>query len=890
MQDQGPAVKCPRSLILILILFPFLPCALGVLPMRDQWRAACRALSTSQARQAQELFREFDSWYGDEPAAREAGFRSSYLRLRGLAAMQAGDPAEALPLFEEWLRDNPASAPFHAFIRFQAAAACRLLGRDPEALGHWNRFLEEHKGIPERLLVRWLKAELLAAMGQIHAAADEFRHIASDRSLPPSGAALAGAALALIEIERGEPATALAWLLQDEPCASPPLELWRSILAPAIAAGLLETSPADALRAAGWFDRPENMAFAAGLMSPARNGPGESVRQYIWNHHWEGQLERLRAAANPGTTSGLGLLHSLRLRALLRAGKPETALLLATVLMESEAEEARAVRPEACAGAIEAAIALKEWERARSVGQAFLEAFPADPELPRILFMLARLAAARADFNEAVHQANHLVSRFPEHSTVLSWRMAAAGWLLEGGQPATAMDALEDIATVAPPSWGSYLLLQRGRCLDKLGRPEEALDILRLVMDADKATPALREQALVEAIGISMQQFRTALFDQLLLTYRQRFPEGMNRLMVGNMAGSFHRIRGDLRGALSEFAEVASGTGEPARFAREQISGILVQLGDWPGLRRHALDWINNCLSSGEPLPPGPLDDCMAFLRCSGLPALPAEMLPALMERLATDPGAFPATALLDLLELQWDSLAPSLGAHQFRQWLDHEASAGQRSGQLLGSVRLRLHGATLLEREGRRDSADAIRIALLQVAATTRLDSASLANITFTADDYDFPESFQLLEALLDRSPAPEHRPEALLRLAQRLRKTGEIVRAGSLLREILLHWRDARVIEEAALLMAGWQLEEQRPAEALAVLDPLLERTSLDPLTAAKALLLRAQADFMAGNPERGRLSCSRIITLYPAFHDITEKAEALLQTPTDPEDSRV
>lgn len=872
-------MKCLCSLLIFLILFPFLPCALGVLPMRDQWRAACDALSTRQAHRAQELFREFDGWYSKEPAAREPGFRSRYIRLWGLAAMQAGDAAEALPLFEEWLTRQAPEVRFHAFVRFQAASACRLLGRDAEAVRHWDRFLEEHPDIPEGILVRWLKAEYLASEDRLDAAAAEFRLIAADPLLPPAGTALAAAALALIELNRGDPEQALLFLDGDA-SGSPARDLWQAVLAPALAAALLADDPGMALRATEWFDRPGEVSARAGNVLLLQQS-ASSVRQVLWGRHWEAQLQRLRSAAGAGSTTAPAQLHALRLRALINSGDPGRALLLGSVLMDSPSDEARSIRAEACAVSIEAAMELEEWVRASAIGDTFLAEFPAHPELPRILFMLARLAAARGDFSEGIRQAGRLVDQYPDDPHALSWKVSSAGWLLEGGRPAEAMDAFIALKGEAPPSWNPFLQFQQARCLDKLGRREAALEQLRRVMESGQAAASLKEQAMVQSLGIAMRGFEAPVFDTLVARYEERFPDGMSRFVVGNMAGSFHRLRGDLSGALGHFGRVAAATGEPAGFAREQISAILLQLKDWTALRQHVLGWVSNALESGQPLPPTPFTHLRSVASGTGMPALPPSLVPALMERLAVDEAAFPVGAFLDLLARDWDVLGETVGAGAlpFPEWLEGKAASCAASGLHLGKARLRLHEATLLERTGRRDSADSIRIALLQSTDPARLDGDCLSGIAFIADDYDFPKAAEMLEALLGRFPTATSRPEALLRLARRRHSAGEADHAQALLTEIRVRWADARVFEEAALLSAAWHLEDQQPGAALAALEPLLERSSLDAPVAARALLLRAQADFMGGNPDRGRLTCSRIITLYPAFHDIINAARSLI-----------
>ena len=132
----------------------------GILPLRDQWKAAVSALQKNEPVKAATLFREFNHWYGNEPEVTEATFRERWHRLWGLAALQSGELDEGIRLLASWLEENPEQSRFRAFIRFQIGLACRSSNRPDEAVQHWSVFVAQYPELPECALVHWMWAEL----------------------------------------------------------------------------------------------------------------------------------------------------------------------------------------------------------------------------------------------------------------------------------------------------------------------------------------------------------------------------------------------------------------------------------------------------------------------------------------------------------------------------------------------------------------------------------------------------------------------------------------------------------------------------------------------------------------------------------------------------------
>ncbi|MEX0324722.1 MAG: tol-pal system YbgF family protein [Puniceicoccaceae bacterium] len=862
-------------------------CCMGILPMRDQWKAAVGALASGHARVALEKFREFDHWYGRETPAREPVFRKKQLRLWGLAALQAGEQGEGLPLLLEWLQTTTEETPYRAFIRFQVGLACQIQGDGTSAASHWRAFLSEHPQLPETALVRWMWADQLLSEARLEEARRQLEKVIEEGLLSQSGRNLARAALALVCISMGDGSSAVAYLGHAGATDGPqgPADLWKALLAPALVQDLLHTEPELAQSASGWFDLPENLQKQVLPFIQAAHREAGNVRQAVWKNHWQAQLKRLQSAIEKASESGNGMeaLFRLRLRSLLKGDRLEEGLYLSEFLLHSRIPAVGQLRADCHAAAIEACLKLALWDRADAFASTFIKEYPEDPGLPDILFLKARIAAERKDFMAAVEQVDGLLHARPDHSSVLAWQMTAAGWLLDGGEATTALDRYEALTAKVPRAWLPLIGLQRSRCLDKSGKAEAATSLLKQVTGDPLASSLLKEQAYMVWLGIAMRRLQVEEFQIVLNAYRQSFPDGFNRLMVENLAGTFASLTGDPLTAETLFTAVAGESHPAASYAHQQLSTLYRQKQEYPSLRKHARTWIGQTQRSGSPIPTIAMEDCRLYQIASGEPALDKTLLETLIEQMETGDPKLPGTAFLGLLEDQWDSYSTMLGQKglNFAGWLEEKRNSFSMNENWLPYAHCLLFEADQLESCGRHDSADTRRIEVLNSVDPDMLDAGSLHTVATTADRYDFPEGVPLLEAFLKRFPEDKLRPDVLYRLACRCyRRFGERDRAKGLLAEILTHWADAAIHTEAGLLVAEWALEEGNFSRAASTLLGLLEKPGLPPALAAKAMLLRAQTDFGLNNEERGRLGCQRILALYPAFEEITATANTLLQ----------
>lgn len=859
----------------------------GVLPLRDQWRAGCDALGAGESQRALALFREFDHWYAAEPAVAEPDFQESRIRLWALAALEAGSLEEAAGLLERWLSENPDQQRFRAFLRFQLAELHRALGRPDRVEIHRQQFLDDHPELPECILIHWSRADEALAHKDTKAARSHMAAVLHHPGLPPSGRSLAGAAMAAIELAEGNQMAALEHLAApDADKADPVLEFWRGLMAPSLVQQLLAAGlPEPARTAAGWFDKPDNLrdGLRAFRKSLPAGGTGSGIRQSIWNGRWSAQLHQLEAALQQVSENldDIDPLYALRLRALLQTKASRDAAILGRALVESPHLIGPVLRAEAYKGVIEACLQLSEWSKADAYARDFLDTYPDDPALPDILFMNARTAAARKDWPAALDQVSLLIGRYTSHPAVLSWKILQATWLLAAGHPAEALQVLQACTDGTPPAWQPFLQFQMGRCREALGELDAAGHLYRSVAGLDEAPSSLRESAHTALLKLHLRRLDADAFTEDLAAYRTSWPDGMNRLLVENLAGSFHRQTGNIERAVDTFKRVAEESHPAAAFARSQLSAMYRESDDMAALRLHALDWVSAALSDGSSMPPEPFLDLQLYRRSTNRQALPDATVGLLLDAIEAGNPRLPANAILDLLRLDWETIRIAASADEpgIREWVESQANAFHAEGNWPAYSVYQLYAARLYEEAGRRDSADARRIQVLQSVEPAVLGESALFTVAGTAQAYDFPEQRELLERFLIRFPHSRERPGALFLLADVLRSDGDVHRANSLLQEIRSAWPDSGIHKDACLRLAVWQIEDGAHEAALDVLATLLEAPRLPPEMTARALLLRARADFHTARAERAALDVFRILALYPDFHDITDSAVGLL-----------
>jgi len=886
----------------ILILLMGIPCVLSaVLPLRDQWGAACRALAIGEADRAYALLEDFEHWYGGEEIAREAAFRETRLRLRALAALQAGKLAEASRHMKAWLVEHPGESAFRAWFLFNLAELEAHLGRPQEAEVHRSAFLEENPGLPEGILVHWSRADEAVREGELEAALGHLRHIPEHPALPESGKALVASATASLHLASGKAADAFRVLSADVPeSGAELLALWRAAIAPSIVPKLIEDQAnEEAMTASAWFALPDLLRkrFQDFITPLQAAGGAQGVRQSLWNVRWTAQLNRMQASLDRVLEGDWDsdTLYRLRLRTLLSGAKHRDAVVLGRALRLKEAAISDQLRMSAYRGEIEGLLALGETERARRVANLFIKAYPEDEGLPAIRFLLARTAAREKEWESALAQIADLLKASTGHVREAEWKLVQANWLLEAGRAEEALAAYREQEGSIPERWLPYLRFQSARCHEALRESGSAIELFREVIQHGASSWALRENACTALLKRLLADGRLPGFHDTLRVYETEFSEGLNRLMVKNMAAAAQLRLGNTERAVRLYEQVAAKAHPASRFARRHLSRIYRREKDFAGLEGHALRCIRQGFQLDRDIPPEAFMDALTVQQERGCPVLPESLLLDLLDSFAEDRRPLPPASFFSLLGDKWQAYSCLLnaGGLDFDNWLEDRASRHLRHNHLRAWACFQLALAERASQHGRHDSADTHLIRTVRTLPPELANREMLFRMAETAARYDFPEAELLLERFLQRFSNATGTARVLECLAPLYRRSGRPESAERLLRELVRAWPDQPEAIRAGLRLAEWRLAAGDARACFERVRELAANPSLTPRQTARALALRTRAAIGLGYADKAILSAVRLLTLYPEFGDILNtierEMEIFLETlPEGPEQS--
>jgi tetratricopeptide (TPR) repeat protein len=837
------------------------------------------------------LFEEFDHWYGEEPETRENDFREKQLRLWGLAALQAGLNEKGEALLLSWLDENPSPAKYHAFIRFQLASSLAYTGKLDEAVSQWNAFIKENPDLPETALVHWKLADYRISQSQWLDGEAQLQSALAHPHLPASGRALVKAALAILAINRDNNQIALDWLLSMD--AGLPVEkLWQALVAPSLASRMMaQDHSAEALRITSWFTQP--MVLEKDL-SRLLNGKKarSSLRQKVWDAHWQQQADLIEASIRKSIASGdlESSQYRLKLSSLRQCDMARHSLVLAQALLESALPVADSLRSTAYSEAIKSCHVFQDWIQADTLANAFLEAFPGHPDLPDILYLQAKSAAGRGETENALNRIDRLIDSYPNHRSLLRWKLSEAAWTLEDRRAADAWELYSQLATTAPDGWIPFLKFQQGRCKESLREFETARSDYEAGFSHSLSTPALQEQALVALLKLHLQTLDGPNFDRILSRYRSTFTQGLNRMSVEILAATWLRQTGRLAEAIDLLETLVQDTDPAALMAYRLLSEIHRQKSDAISLARIASNQISRLIESENKLPELPFNDLLHAQGSLQQPVLDEFQVRLLLNLVNGHDAKCPDLLLLHLVTGQWHAYRELLNLPTLpvEKWLEQQAMAHLERQMMRAYASYNLLLADWLEKRARSDSADARRIQVLQSVHPDSTGEHANQVLALTAAAYNFPEAERLLERFTQKYPLSVHRPGVLLELARIQRNRNMDTIPLKLLEEIRDDWPDSTVFPWACILLSKWLDEDGYPDNALATLTGLLDMGNLSPKLTAEAILLRAKLLFRAGDTKKGYLNCQRLLQLYPAFQDIAESARQLINNNPLPDDA--
>ncbi len=849
----------------------------GILPMRDQWRLATTALASGQAAKAAAAFEAFAIWYGEETAAMEPDFKESFLRLYALAAIGAGQHPKALQLIEAWLPNQKKGDPFHSYLLFQKVRLHLSLAEPEAAEAAAQQFLRDYSDLPERCLIRWHIAEAAFMRHDRAHARKQWEAILGDTALPQIGRELARGALALLELHEARPLE--AWNALEGTVAGEAFTAWRCILAPTLATQLMEAGyPEQALAATDWLDPTAPGIPRSNGISPLTTA-AKGVREAIWHTHWQQetqQVKMLLTAQSPELTRD----YSLRLSALRRSGQYAAARRLAEALIASRDILPADLLAIAHREGVEALLATEHWQTAEIWIREFIKTSPGDPAIPGMRLMAARALAGQGDWMAAIASVEGLLGEWPTHKHTPTWAFLRGVWLLRAQQGEAALQQFEALAATAPASWAPLINLQLGKCLHATGQREAAILCLSNLFKNHDASASIRESAALEWLKLLLPAADRS-FEAALRQYRSAFPNGQLAALVDNLEGTHLLSIGDWENAHRVWSRVATQQIREAVFARQQLLADLPRHQKWEVLREQAVQWL---LVDWEGTRVGSLEGFQGaalYQQQTGAAALPSTLMLSLFEGLDC-PGRIPPLLFFDILAGAWPQYRDALPtpSPDFTAWLEALVSPSDKGR--LGSI-AKLYLAEQLERQGRPDSADALRIAVLQEAPTAPWEAGPAYLLAKTADQYDFPDAATRLNTFIVQFKTDRRYPDSLFLMAGRLIRQGQPESAIALLEEIGSEWPDSPLVAKSALQLADLHLQARRPGKAIALLDGLLARPQQEPAIVAQALERRLHGDLLLNQLDRALLTGLRLLTLYPTFNELCDSASQRLTKAT-------
>jgi TolA-binding protein len=865
-----------RITIVLFTQFAISTLCLGILPLQDQWRAACRALEAGKAAEASRLLDAFQQWYGSEPAALEPEFSELRLRLQVIAALQAGFLEKAQNLLQEWLEGRKTGQPFHAYLLFQAAVVAQALGQTEEGRRLRDAFLEAYPELPEGRILRWTHLDQAMMAGDALEAGRQLAHLLKDTRMSSDERTLVLTARSILEASQGDAEAAMASLKALPADARPALRRYcRGRLAPILARSLLSAETGStATEAAGWLCSEGELAQLLGDLSQtsSHHAQGAASRQHLWLQHWRHRLNHLQAMRQPeeaGQASTLDNLHMLRLHCLRAGGSLREARHLARALIRSPQHIAGTTLLAAHVASVDILLETQAWEDLAQSIEAFAMDFPDAVERADIAFLGARAAAAQRDWTMALILVDMLLADWPEHAARNSWRLFRAGWLLSNQQPEEALRQLEALRPGMPPRWEPLVALQVARCLRALSKIEEAANAYQSLLADTMAPVDIRESASLDLLKLQLQSGLFTAFDETFQAHEADFPEGRRQWEARILAGNRFEATGEADRAEKRYLEVnQQGPVAEAGLAFSRLSRLHRKGNSHQAAVPVAREWMDRCLDLGHPLS----EDLMALMLWvqtrSETPVFEAELLQRLLALARQDSGLLPLKAFLQVIRPHWMHYRSIIGssAGSTLDFACAEAGTLLSEGRETVAVAWFLGAAGLLASSGRQDSADTLRIRALQLERPENLNADDAYILAATAEAYAFPKARELLTAFIAEFPLSGHIPTAMLMLAGGLHREGRATEALRLLDRLVEDWPDSPCHLEAALTRCRWLLDGGQATACLQQTEVLMAYPKLSALIAAEALLLRARAAHALDEPESAFLALTRLLNLYP------------------------
>lgn len=836
---------------------------------------ATTAFEQSDYARAAAAFEHLAATYADEPRYRQLEPR--LLPLHAHASRMSGDAPRAITLFESYLEQYPDREETWPFVLFSLAQAYQENGNTAEAARAYQRFRELAPDRPEALVSVLREADLSFTDGDSETGIARLLDFAESPRVPATLRSQARLRAVQAAQSFGRDAQAADILLGTH---------WAIRTMPDLA--ILAFA---GLRAGEWLANEGRHAEATlayrtvppyvQLLSLQRERLAQLLRiqrerlqgsplgvqaDTFWRDYFAGviagvreELATLEAMEDytPGWQLRLG-------ETFLRGGRPREAALLFRHVSENEYNPA-ALRERAHYAWILSANDLEDWDRARAIAEAFLEAYPQNPLAPEALFLIANAYQQEGKHTEAVEVLDRLLAAQPGHKLAPRWRFAR-GYNHAMAENYTA--ARDDFTAIVRDSPDDPVVT-RARLWQALTHLFEkayadALVLLEQLKADAHDHPLAAEIAYRRASALyAMRDYATTR--DALVQLLADFPDDQRAPAARVLLGDALMGLGELDEAAAQFDRVTPAAASLYPYAVFQRGKIHRATGDIPQLIAHF-----EAYTKGETQPPRVAEALTwigwGYLQLGETDKAYPHFTEA-FDRYGNDPHAGETGGILRSLEqLQ------RRNGDDFIAWLERERTRSLENKELTRYARLTLYLADSHEREGRVERADTLRFAVLERVPPEALDAAGLAAIGQLLLADDFPSARRYFEAMLEAYPQSPHTGAAYYGLALLADDDTEAETWLKRFQDETPYHAEAIPV---ALLRGEVLLRLGKPEQARRVLEETLTWKHARGQPQAKALLLIADSYAAENAPDKAIAYQQHVYTLYRAYPDLLARA---------------
>jgi len=836
-------------------------------------------------------FDALETVFGREAEYVAGSVQRVVLPMRGYATLASGDSAAAIDHLTRYLEHFRERSKVGSLVLFSLAQALQAEGLNGLSLERFQEFIENYPGTSEAGIAYLRVAELQVASSDRTAALETLNRLYQSPHplVLRQKARLMALQIAADGVDRN---LAVRYLLETS---------WDLEAMPELGAlAFLAVGIGDYLLGAERFEQavaayrlvPEQTSLLARqkeLLADLRDGSARNRRFAaegevgIWAAYHQTLFRRIELLINQ-VEQGTDYTAPVYLRygqAFSGAGRHHEAWIVFAELAEDSACPV-ALRQEAHYRWIFAAQELARWEDGLRIGMLFVDRYPAAPQAPMALFLIANAHQELGDYPAAVALLTRLLTEYPGHPFHARW-LFTRGYvrlLQEKNADARAdFRAYLDAAPEAALALHASLWHALSWYFEKAH--QEALAELDVLLQETPEDHHLRGEVEYRRSSVlyALRDYAGAL--EQLEHYLARFPEHGRRTEAQVLRGDTLMGLGRLVEASVAFRQVGSEAGNLFPYAVFQTGKIYRALEEYALMAKHFAAYVAR-------------DDLVAHPRVSealywigwahqqqGQLTSAFPVFEEALVRFGNDPNALEIGSILkELHKLHRQLQAPRepnnhgargvLSFPSFMDWITAEQGLAREEKRWTYYSRLRLY-----EVERKAAGGQFLLEELGETVPLEALDAEGLAKVGLAWQEAGRTEARQFFDALLEHYPQSPERAAGYLGLGRIAFAEADYALAGDLLGRLIAELPGHPLAIEGTLLYGRAQLALREPDKAVPVLEELLRLKSARGRPHAEALILLGEAAEGIEQCDRAIAYYQRVYNMYRAYPDLVGAA---------------